>query len=331
MNWNPKRNQMPKTFANLRDSLASAIGNYEYANLSTQDQADIDTLINAAYLDCFAKVGGRRPWWVTQYWADMVKAPAAATLGMTYGSKVVTGFAFEAKYAGSYVRIGDSFYRLASVAAGPVYSLVQPWSGTTGTFDATVYYNAVALPGTVVRVREQPSILGLGPLAPMYFPESETTLRSSPSYDFEPRSGRAPFAFSRPRFDPSLITDVGDPRYFHIDSAATGATFATGSRFHLYPLPGAAFTVDLRGDIIPLPLEGANDVPVLPHDDADIAGAILMPLMFDRLLKHPLGRRYSGTNTQAIFQGAAEARAQLNTFRSVQIEGPKLVRNAPGW
>lgn len=322
---------MGKTFTNLRDAMAGAVGTDEYTDLTPRDQADVDTLINAAYLDCYAAKDGRRPRWATQNWSEIVKAPAAATLGLTNGSREVTGFAFEAKYVGSFVKIGDAFYRLGSVATGPIYALAQPWSGTTGSYAATVYYNAVALPGTVKKIHGTPSLLGIGPLTPMPFPDSEVQLRSTPAFDFEARSGRAPLAFSRPRFDPSLITDVGDPRYYHIDSAAMGTTLATGSRFHLYPIPGAVATIDLRADMLPLPMTSGTDEPVLPHDEIDIAGAILTPFMFERLLKHPLGRRYSGGNANLILMQAEDARAQLNTFRSVQLEGPKTMRVAGGW
>ena len=320
---------MGKTLANLRDALAGALG-FAYADLETQDASDVDTIINAAYLDCFAAKDNRRPTWAVSYWSDVTKAPAAATLSLTNGSTLVTGFTFESKYVGSFVKIGDAFYRLASVS-GVTYNLLQPWSGTTGDHAATVYYNAVALPGTATKVLGVPSLLGVGPLGPMPFPEDEVQLRSTPSFDFQARSGRVPFAYSRPRFDPSLITDVGDPRYYHVDSGAMGATFATGSRFHLYPLPGSVFTIEARTNVVPVALSGATDEPVLPHDDVDIAGAIMTPFMFERLLKHPLGRRYSGNNVGAIFRQADDARAQLNTFRSVQLHGPKQVRPARDW
>lgn len=321
---------MGKTLLDLRNALAGAIG-YAYADLEEQQQADVDTIINAAYLDCYAVKDGQRPRWATQYWSDIVKTPAAATLGLTNGDKTVTGFAFEAKYIGSFVRIGDSFYRLGYVS-GSTYKLAQPWSGTTGSYAATVYYNAVALPGLVTKVREVPTLLGVGPLAPIPFPEDEIQLRSTPSFDFEPKTGRGPFGFSRPRFDPSLITDVGDPRYFHVDSTAPGETFSTSSRLVLYPLPGGPFTVDLRAEIIPAPMTEDADEPKLPNDEsADLVGAILMPFMFERLLKHPLGRRYTGNNVSAIFQGGNDARAQLATFRSAQLNGPKQVRTARNW
>ena len=166
---------MGKTFANLRDSLASAIG-FAYVDLDTQDQRDLDTIINAAYLDCYAAKDGRRPRWATRYISEIIKAPASATLSVTNGSTTISGFSFEAKYIGSFVRVGDKFFRLASTT-----SFVQPWDGDTGSVAATVYYNAVALSGLVVKVREMPSLLGVGPLLPMPFTEDEVELRSTPS------------------------------------------------------------------------------------------------------------------------------------------------------
>ena len=38
-------------------------------------------------------------------------------IGSANGSKTVTGFAFEAKYAGSFVKIGDAFYRYGGTAS----------------------------------------------------------------------------------------------------------------------------------------------------------------------------------------------------------------------
>jgi len=317
---------MGKTFANLRDAMSGALGFDEYANLTARDQADVDTIINAAYLDCYAPKDGRRAPWAIKYWSDIVVGPAAATLGLTNGSNAVTGYTFTEKYVGSFVLVGGGYYRIGSTT-----TLLQPWAGTTGSHEATVYANAVALSGANLTIREVPSLIGLGPLAPMPFPESEVSLRSTPTFDFHPRAARGPFAYSRPRFDPSLITDVGDPRYYHVDSAATGSTFATGSRLHLYPLPGQVYTVEARFNVLPTQLTTASQEPVLPHDDVDIAGAVLEPLMFERLLKHPLGRRYSGTNQRAIFEAANDARALLNTLRSVQPNAPKQIRMACGW
>lgn len=317
---------MGKTFANLRDALSSAIGFDEYDNLTTRDQANVDTIINAAYQETYAPKNGVRPPWAVKYWSDIVLAPVAATLGLTNGSAAVTGYTFPAKYVGSFVRVGDAFYRIGSTT-----TLLQPWAGTTGSFSATVYSNAVAIPGVAVTIRETPSLLGVGPLTPLPFPETEVQLRSTPSFDFESKSGRAPVSFSRPRFDPSLITDVGDPRYFHVDSASTGSVFSTGSRLHLYPLPGNTFTVEARFNILPTPMAAKTDEPVLPHDEVDLAGSILEPLIFERFLKHPLGRRFSGSNAQAILQAGAEARAYLDTFRSVQMSGPKRFGVASGW
>jgi hypothetical protein len=325
---------MPKTLANFRTSLGSMIGFPEFTDLPDDEQAEIDTIINAAYLECYAERGGRLPKWIEQYWSDIAKAPAAATLGLTNGSKTVTGFVFEAKYAGSFVKIGDKYYRFGGVSGGdtPVYSLVQPWDGVTGNHAATIYYNSIVMPGTVIEVCEAPSLLGVGPLTPIPNPETELALRAPPSFDFVPRAGRAPFAYSRPRFNPGVFVDVGDPIHYHIDEASTGVAFATASKFMLYPIPGAVATVDARVCIVPTPLEGESAVPVFPNATVDVAGSIMMPIAFDLLLKHPLGRRYSGNNAQLIMRNAEDKREQLRTvFSRVQRRGRQSIGVAEGW
>lgn len=322
---------MPKTFLDIRNALAGMVGFDAYSDLTTRDQADVDTIANAAYMECYAERNGRRPRWIEQYVSEIAKAPAEATLGLTNGSKTVTGFSFETKYAGSFVRIDGKFYRYGGTVDG-VHSLVQPWAGTTGSYAATVYYNAIVLPGTVIEVCESPSLLGIGPLTPMPAPETEIGLRSAPAFDFSPRPGRAPFAVSRPRFDASLFTDVGDPAHYHIDQASTGATFSSKAKFCLYPIPGQTVTLELRADIIPAPMTADADVPVMPGETADITGAILLPIAYDLLLKHPLGRRYAGNNAQLILAGANDARAQLRTtFARVQRRVVKQVRSSPDW
>lgn len=323
---------MSKTLATLRTALGSMIGFPTITDLPDDEQVAIDTILNAAYLECYAERGGKRPRWIEQHVSDIVKAPVAATLGLTNGSKTVTGFSFETKYAGSFVKIGDAFYRYGG-STGGTHSLVQPWAGDTGSQSATIYYNAFALPGTVIEICEMPSILGVGPLTPLPFPESELSLRSAPAFDFEPRSARAPFAYSRPRFNPSVITDVGDPMYYHIDQASTGATFATGSRFCLYPIPSAVATIEFRADVVPSEMTTGADVPMFPNaGTVDVAGAVLLPIAYDLLLKHPLGRRYTGANGQAIMAGANAARVQLETtFARVQRRVMKQVRPAGGW
>ncbi len=104
----------------LKTSLAGMLGHETFSDLLAQDQTDIQGWINAALLECYLPVPPhkQRGEWTEDYFADILKTPVAATLGLTQGSTAVTGFAFEAKYVGSYIDIGGEYYRLGSVSAG---------------------------------------------------------------------------------------------------------------------------------------------------------------------------------------------------------------------
>ncbi|HEX2100091.1 MAG TPA: hypothetical protein VHF69_05490, partial [Candidatus Synoicihabitans sp.] len=128
-----------KTFEQLKLALASLWGFEAVEDLLAQDVADIESYINAAYFDCFAPVDGSRPNYSERYFSKILKAPVVATIGLTQGSTVVTGHEFDGDFAGSFVKIGDSYLRYSgSVTTSgdtPVttYHLLQPWQGATGS------------------------------------------------------------------------------------------------------------------------------------------------------------------------------------------------------
>lgn len=315
-----------KSLTNLRDALASMWG-HEWSDLDTRDQADIDSWINAAYFSCYMPPRGKRFGWAEQYQSFNVLAPVTVTLGMTNGSEKVTGYAFSATYAGSLVKIGDRFYRFGGIKSSEYY-LVQKWDGATGNQTATVYFNAFALPWNVTEVCEAPSILGVGPLTPIPGPEAEIAMRSGPGFDFQPRRGRAPFAYTRPTFDPNMFVDVGSPVYYHIDGASVGPDYNVGNRFHLYPLPDRAYTIDLRADIVPDALSDGNVTPLLPAKSID---NILLPIAREKLAKNTAGRRFTGPNVSLIMDEAREARDTLARLAVPQRSKNKQISRAPGW
>lgn len=315
------------TFLQLQTALASMWGYNDPAELLDQDLVDIKAWINAAYFDCFAPVDGSRAWWPEQNHSDIIKAPVVAALTFIQGSKVVSGYAFEDKYAGSYVRVGDKWFRYAGkiVTAGPVttYYLVEPWADADGTFDATIYHNAVALPWNVVETAGKPTILGLGALEPMPGPDGETTLRTAPSVDFSPEA-----RFARNRFTQAWnYYDVGDPRWYFIDQSSVSPVFAIGNRFHVFPIPENVFTFTLRACIVPLALDANGDIPTLPAQSVD---NILLPIAKERLAENTTGRRYTGP-LQPITRAADRARAQLKSMHRTQRDTASRMRLSPRW
>lgn len=323
------------TFLEIQTSLAGMLGFESATDLLARDLADIKGWANAALLECYLPVAPHkaRGEWTEDYFSDILKAPASATLGLTNGSTAVTGFAFEAKYVGSYVQIQDRYYRLGSVAAGPLYALSQPWDGDTGTYGATVYYNAVALPANVARIKDWPSLLGVGPLFPMPGPEAEVMLRSEPAVDFHAFNRRLSTNFRRQSFRQALTNDKGDPYLYFIDSGNMGATFTPSKRLHVYPIPDRLATIEARVNILPARMTGDSDVPKLPNEDngvVDMVESILLPLAREKLVLNLNGRRFKG-DVNGIRSEAERARALLSELARPQQVSGGVIRPARGW
>lgn len=322
-----------KTVLQLKTSLAGLWGHETWDEVTAQDKVEIEGYLTGAYFDCYAPVDGTRPNFGEQYWSGIIKAPVAASLGLTQGSTVVTGHAFEDAYAGSFVKIADRLYRYAGkvVSTGPVttYYLVQPWQDATGTYGATIYHNAIVLPGLLLETASQyPEVLGVGVLAPLPDPDRELLLRTEPALDFRDVSGRQPFNSTRRRFNLDAILETGDPEFYHIDSASTGAVFAPTNRLHVYPLSDETFTVSMRAQFMPI-----GD---LPADSATLAmpfqavDNILLPIAREKLVMNSFGRRFTG-DARLIMELAERARKQLRSLTKPQRFAAGGFRVAPGW
>lgn len=312
-----------KTYDQLRSALASMWGFENYSDLGTQDQADIDSIIGGAYFDCYVPVDGSRPNWPVKHQSGILKASVSATLTLTNGLATVTGYVFEATYFGSFVKIGERFYRYN--AAG---TLSAPWDGETGDYPATVYHNAYNLSVAVVEMAGIPNLLGVGLLGPMPNADAELMLRTEPAFDFARHDGRMPFATSRNHFRQSAYFDTGDPRYYHIDQSSVASTFAQASRFHVYPLPDRVFTFEFNANITPAALSSGTDIPVMPFGTVD---NILLPIAREKLAMNTIGRRYTGNNVRELISQANDARAQLKGLRRIQRDTGSSMRPKRGW
>jgi hypothetical protein len=321
-----------KNFGALRNILANLWGYEDYDALLPNDQTDVDSYINRAYFSVWVPEDGTRAVWPERYIGDMLKAPVAATIGLTKGSTAVTGYAFEDKYAGSFVKIGEKFIRYGKKVTvedppSTTYHLSVPWDGETGSFAATVYHNAVKLPWSVVEMAGSPTIIGLGLLGPLPGPDAELLLRTEPAFDFERRGGREPFVVHRTHFRQSAYFDTGDPRYYHIDQAGFAPDFTLGNRFHVYPLPERDMTFEFRANAAPNPLEEEEDVPQMPFGTID---QILVPIAKEILALDTTGRRFTG-DVRGLSTLADRARNQLRSLRRVQREGAVSMRLRKDW
>jgi hypothetical protein len=293
-----------------------------FSDLPTQDQTDIDTYINAALFDCYVPVDGTKPFYPEKHHPAIILAPVSTTLTLTAGSATVVGYAFNATYIGSFVKIGEKFYRYASTSA-----LLNVWDGDSGDYAATVYHNAIVLPWNIVRLAGIPNLLGVGLLGPLPDPDFELRLRTEPAWDFYPTNGRQPFATTRNAFRQSAYYDVGDPRYYFIDQASVAPTFALGNRFHVWPLPESKYSLEVRANTIPSAVTTGTDVPDVPGQAVD---NILLPIAREKLAMNTTGRRYSG-NVQLLMKAAEDARNQLKSMRRVQKDTGCAVRLPRNW
>lgn len=324
-----------KTFLELQTALCSMWGYEDPADLLAQDLVDIKSFINGAYFDCYAPVDGSRASWPVKQHGDLIKAAVSATLTLTEGSNAVSGYAFEDKYAGSFVRVGTRYLRYAgsttTVAPAPIvtsYFLVQPWAQPSGVYPATIFHNAVALPWNVIELCGLPSLVGIGILAALPDADAELSLRTEPAFDFQPREGRAMYTNGRRQFLQNVFFDTGEPRFYHIDQASVSPVFALGNRIHFYPVPEIQYAFDLRANVVPIGLELDTDSPQLPAMSVD---NILLPIAREKLAENSAGRRYTGPNAQLLMGAASRARQQLKTLRRVQPEVVGSVRLRRGW
>lgn len=326
-----------KTVLQIKTSLIGLWGYETWAELTAQDQAEVESFITSALFDCYAPVDGTRPNYGEQYWSAVLKAPAAATLGLTQYSTVVTGYAFEDAFAGSFVKIEGKLYRYANkvVTTGPTvttYYLVQPWQGITGSYAATVYHNAVTLPGLLLETASAiPELLGVGVLSPLPDPDQELLFRSSGALDFRSvrTSGVQPFINTRRRLDPDISLDNGDPEFYFIDSAQVHPTdFSPVNRLHIYPLSSQAHTISMRGQFLPTGNIPADDATLpMPFQSVD---NILLPIAREKLAMNSAGRRFSG-NVQLLMAAAEQARKQLRSLTRPQRFNGGGFAMATGW
>jgi hypothetical protein len=323
------------TLTEIRTQCAKLLGQEQYTDLVAQDQTDVDAFINEAYLECYSPVAphNTRGEWTVRYHSDLLKAPVAVTLGLTNGSKdmTVSGATLEAKYVGSFIKIEDKWFRYAGSVTG-TEKLLQPWDGATGSYSATVYYNAVALPAACAKVIERPSVLGMGELFAMPGPEAEIMVRSEPAYDYSSFRARLSPSIRRSQFSKVLTQDTGDPSFYHVDSGSLTETFATTKRFHVFPIPDRQCVLEMRIHILPAKLSTGTDVPALPGDTVtvDMAASILLPLARERIALNDNGRRFTG-DIKAVREAAMMAREQLSKLTKPQRDTGQRIGLARGW
>lgn len=118
-------------FLDLQTNLAILAGRATAAELD-EDLALCKQCINEALLEVYRPIDGRYPEWARRTITLRYRAPLAINVGVTEGSRVVTGYAFPNDAIGSLVQIGSQFYRYAgSTTSDDVPNIIVSGAGNS--------------------------------------------------------------------------------------------------------------------------------------------------------------------------------------------------------
>ena len=306
-------------FADLQLNLARLAGRQLAADLD-DDLTLAKQVINEAYLECYQPPEGGCPPWAKYPEGLQYAAPATATIGVTQGSKVFTGYAPAATKAGSRVKIGTSWYTYAGLD-GSSQKLVEPVAEVTGSAVATFYHDSYPLTADLVKVLSAPILLGFGPLSPFASRREQNMHQSSFRGDFVPAAGAGSIPESIGWGWGAMAFDAGRPLYYRVESTTLLASAAYATRLMVYPLPDQLCTVTLEAHWLPTPLSADGDVPRIP---AARVNELLLPIA--RAIWALAYRKYAGENVNALVAAADKARAQLKLLSNVQEDRPQRIR-----
>ena len=319
-----------KDLAQLRKDLARLLG-------TTPDDAEedgeldfIDTCINTAYAKCFTDIHGKRPRWATKQFSLSFSAPVSVTATLTQGSTAIGSPSEDPdpKYAGSYVRIGRTFYVYAGKDDAGTHHLLEPWPESTGERTLTVFQNSCRLDASTIQLLESPELVGWGSLSPLHGREAEVRYRSLMRGDFDPAGGIG--NRSRPLIHVGGSTQQeGKPWWYFLDPSSItpeGEGFDPAYRFCVYPVPDEAEVVRFRASVVPAPLKKADEKPQLV---ADMVDTILLPIA--RAECAGGSKHYNGKNLEFLVRKAEEAEHRLRTLANDQRRKGGRIRVRPGW
>jgi hypothetical protein len=306
-------------FADLQLYLARDSGRPTAADLD-DDLSHCKSVINQAYLGCYAiqMPDGSTvfPPWARESFGLFYRAPVAATLGVTQGSKVVTGHVFNADQVGSTVQIGSNTYTYAGLS-GSDETLVDPVLEATGTYSATIYHESQPIDAKMVRIIGLPERKGYGLLSPMTNRETEINHRSNHAGDFYPTRGSGYYESIDGTFG-GVNFSSGPPLFFRFESGSLLSGAVVKERLCLYPAPDRATVVRFDANVIPTELSADADRPRLK---GDLVTRIMLPIA--RFEWASTYKKYSGTSTTltALKRAADQARSMLATFSQTQTRG----------
>lgn len=302
------------TFGAIKLQLANLAGHALAEDLD-EDETLCESVINEAYLGCYAPVDDRRPRWARRPMSASFRAPVTATLTLTQGSKAVTGYAFNADMVGSIVNIGTRFFTYAGLN-GAAYELLEAWPDATGAQSATIYHSSYTLDASTIEFLREPELQGVGPLSAMPGREVEALYRADWRGDFEPAPGAGywPASGMLPR---GSVYQTGTPIFYRVDCGSYQPDQVIRNYLKLLPLPGAAGIVTFEANVVPAVMTADTDVVRMP---ADVVQTVFMPIVRGRWAQ--TYKKYTGLNKADLIKLATDAQTILSTMGRPQRQVP---------
>jgi hypothetical protein len=297
-------------FLDLQTNLAILAGRATAAELD-EDLALCKQCINEALLEVYRPVDGRYPEWARRTVALNYRAPLAINVGVTNGSRIVTGYAFPADCVGSLVQIGAAFYRYAG-ASSTVHYLVEPFNESTGTYAATLHHVSQPLPADVAEVVGGVEWMGRGLLAAMTDRETDVGYRSVALPDYYPDYGAGFWGTYSPGVRGTAYPQ-GDLLFYYVETDALLDGAEVLRRMNIVPMPREAANVSFRANIVPVELSADTDRPKVV---ADLVTRCLLPIA--REIWGITYKKYTGDNRDALIRQADKARAILTGMAKPQ-------------
>ena len=260
------------------DYISTADVGANLGNVPAGQRRSLISIITAALQVCYA----RAPEAFAGQAGTIIAPPTSCTITAINGSPVISisGYPYDAR--GRSLKIDGQYYQVAITALGTT-ELVEPWQGTTGSFAATVYGDAVEITSAFHHLLGDVIVQGSGPL--FAAPDRQTFLNirdGSMTGDYGQRG-----AVAR---DPN---PPGTPEAYWVEEAY----LATGTKryIRIAPFPASSarmsYTVEYKPREISIAdLSDATLVLPMPGDFVD---SIFVPIVLQRWTGSPWFRNES--------------------------------------
>ncbi len=243
-----------------------------------------------------------------------VPAPETQTVGVTQGSATITiGTPYATTLAGQTCNVGGVWTEVSGT------TLLNKWTGASGSVSMTVYGDSAPLDAGFVRVLGNMTRDGNVPLSPI---ANRAQFNAAGCYGWGDSDYGRPLRPSSGSFPHR----IDSPAAWWVEPVAS-TTFAL--RLRVAPLPDRAYSLAYDAEVKPAAITTANfgsestDPGVTFPLPGDMAESLLLPLVLQSWSGSPWFK--DAEHRAEIARRAADAQRQLSNFRTQGQGGSRLV------